>query len=109
MPKYMFLGSYTQQSWSNLVKNPENREAATRKLFQDAGGKLDAYYWAFGPDDFVAIGDLPDDEAAAAISIAGSSSGAVSGRTIRLITMDEAQSILRKAQKVVSGYARPGG
>ena len=104
----MFQGSYSQQSWQSMVSSPENREQATRKLFEDAGGRLEAYYWAFGPDDFVAIAELPDDESAGSISIAASSTGAVMGRTTKLITMDEAQSMLRKAGKLASSYHRPG-
>jgi uncharacterized protein with GYD domain len=108
MPKYMFQGSYSQDSWKSLVSNPENREDATRKLFEGAGGRLEAYYWAFGEDDWVAIGELPDDEAAGSVSIAASSSGAVTAHTTKLITMDEAQSMLRKAGKLQSAYHRPG-
>jgi uncharacterized protein with GYD domain len=73
------------------------------------GGKLECFYWAFGPDDFIAIAELPDDESAGAVSLAVSGAGTSNSvRTVKLITMDEAQSMLRKAKQAASGYARPG-
>jgi uncharacterized protein with GYD domain len=44
---------------------------------ESAGGRLEAYYFAFGPHDAVAIVELPDNVSAAALSIAASGGGAV--------------------------------
>jgi uncharacterized protein with GYD domain len=108
MPKFMITGSYSRESMAAMVQSPEDRTSAARKLVENVGGKLECFYWAFGPDDFVAIADLPDDESAGAVSMAVSGAGTGSVRTVKLITMDEAQAMLRKAKQVQSGYARPG-
>jgi uncharacterized protein with GYD domain len=109
VPKYMVVGSYTSESWARMVDNPSDRTAAARAACEAAGGSLEAFYWAFGPDDFVAIADVPDDAGAAAISVGISGSGAVQGvRTIKLLTADESQTMLQRAKVVASGYRRPG-
>lgn len=106
--KYMFMGSYTKEAMARLVEAPEDRSVAARKLAESVGGKLETYYWAFGPEDWVAIADLPNDEAAGAISLAVSSSGVTGVRTIKLITMDEAQAMLRKAKQAAADFVKPG-
>jgi uncharacterized protein with GYD domain len=108
MPKYMITGAYSNQSMAAMVQSPEDRTVAARRLVENVGGKLECFYWAFGPDDFVAIADLPNDEAAGAVSMAVTSAGTGSARTIKLITSEEAQAMLRRAQQATSGYARPG-
>jgi uncharacterized protein with GYD domain len=108
MPKYMFMGSYTKETMASLVDSPEDRSVAARKLAESVGGKLETYYWAFGPEDWVAIADLPNDEAAGAVSLAVSSSGVTGVRTTKLITMDEALAMLRKAKQAAAGFAKPG-
>lgn len=110
MPKYLFQGSYTRESWAGMVDAPEDRTAQTRRLVENAGGKLETYYWAFGADDFLAIAELPDDAAAGAVSIAASSSGALSGiKTTKLITPAEGEAMLRAAGRVREGYHPAGG
>ena len=109
MPKYMLAGSYTPETWAAMVEAPEDRSVAARKLCESVGGKLESFYWAFGPDDWVAIADLPNDEAAGAISLATTSAGVSRGaRTTKLITMDQAQQMLRKTKEATAGYMKPG-
>ena len=109
MPKFMLVGSYTPDSWARMIENPSDRAGVAREAFENAGGSLESYYWAFGPDDWVAIGDLPDDASAAALSVAASSAGAFRGvRTIRLITTDEARVLLDKARSLAGAYRPPG-
>lgn len=109
MAKYLITGSYTAESWARMVENPGDRAAAVRAACETAGGRPEAFYWAFGPDDFVIIADLPDDASAGALSVGVSSSGAVQGvHTVRLMTMDEGQAMLQRAKAVAAGYRRPG-
>lgn len=109
MPKYMVVGSYTAESWARMVANPGDRSAVARAACEAVGGRLEAYYWAFGPDDFVAIADLPDDSSAGAVSVGVSSSGALHGvRTVKLLTMEECGTMLDRAKGVAAGYRRPG-
>jgi len=93
MPKY--LCGYSPEAWALMVENPSDRAAAVRKVCEDAGGKLGIFYWSFGADDWVFICDLPGDVAAAAVSVAISTSGRLRDvRTQRLISAQEAQLLL---------------
>lgn len=110
MPKYMYIGGYSPEAWAGMLENPSGREAVVRKLAEDAGGRFELFYWCFGPDDWVFIGDLPDDVSAAAVSVAVSSSGRLRNvRTHRLITSQEAEELLAKGKAIAGGYQRPGG
>ena len=65
------------------------RAAAAKQLAESLGGRLEAFYFAFGATDVFVIIDLPNGEAAAALAVAVSSSGAVTVRTTVLITPEE--------------------
>ena len=107
MPRYLIQTSYTNQSISDLVKNPQDRAAAVRPVIERLGGKLVTLDFAFGEYDVVGIGDLPDNVAMAALSMAIGASGAFSEfKTTVLISMDEAVEAMRKAGTV--GYRPPG-
>jgi uncharacterized protein with GYD domain len=109
MPKYAFTGAYTPETWARWIANPEDRRAAVSRLAEQAGGKLDSMYWTFGQDDFLVIIEAPDDNAAAAVSIAAGASGALQNtRTIKLITADDIQTILSKAKSAAGAYVPPG-
>ena len=70
------------------------------------GGRLEAYYFAFGSDDFVVIADLPSNVDAAALSLAVNASGAVQSRITVLITPEEADQATKKTKTVK--YRPPG-
>lgn len=102
MSKFALIGGYTQQSMAAMVQHPSDRSAAAREVIESVGGKLESFYWMLGEDDFLAIFDAPDDITAAAGAVAVSSSGALRNvRTIKLITMDEANKLLQKAKAAV--------
>lgn len=105
----MIQGSYTKESWAAMVDAPEDRSIQARHLVENVGGRLETFYWSFGADDFLAIAELPNDEAAGAISLAVSSSGTGHNvRTTKLITVEEGISMLLKAKTATAGYAKPG-
>lgn len=98
MPHYMFQGNYTGEAIRNLVVKPEDRSEAAGKLAKSVGGKLRDYYMSFGERDFVAIMELPDDEAAAVVSFAVASAGhVVNMHTTKLLTPSEAAKAMGKA------------
>ena len=97
--------SYTPEGIKGLTKDGgTKREAAAKGLIESLGGKLDAFYFAFGEHDVVAIVDLPDASAAAAASLAVGASGAVSGKITVLLTPEE----LDRAAKKSPAYTPPG-
>ena len=110
MPHYMLQGNYTQAAAKNLVERPENREAAASKIYKAVGGKLHSYFMSFGTHDFVTIGELPDDEAAAALSLAGASVGHLTNlKTTKLFTAEEAVKAMTRAGSARKSLAPPKG
>jgi uncharacterized protein with GYD domain len=110
MPKYLYLGSYTDEAWKGMIAAPPDRPHAAAKLSEALGGTTDCFYYAFGEFDIVTIMDLPDDAAAAALSLAVTSTGRVKDlRTHRLISSEEAPAMFAAAQKAVGSYEVPGG
>jgi len=97
MPKYLFVGSFTSEGAKGLAKEGAvSRRAATAKLAESVGGKVEAHYYAFGSNDFYVIADLPDNATAAAVSVAAAQSGAVTGKTIVLVTPEEMDAAVKK-------------
>jgi uncharacterized protein with GYD domain len=101
MPKYMIQGSYTEQGLKGVLKEggSKRREAAEQAI-KGMGGRLEAYYFSFGADDYVTIVDLPSNVDAAALLLAISATGAVKPRTTVLITPEEADEATKKVQTV---------
>jgi uncharacterized protein with GYD domain len=72
--------------------------AAVSKFAESAGGKLDAYYFAFGQHDVVAIVDFPDNVSAAAVSVAANGAGMVDLAMTPLITPEEMDQAVEKSR-----------
>jgi uncharacterized protein with GYD domain len=97
MPKYLFQGSYTAQGAKGIQKEGgSKRRQVAEALVKEAGGKLEAFYYAFGETDFALIADLPDHVSSVALSIAVNASGAIQMRTIPLITVEEMDAAAKK-------------
>lgn len=107
MPHYLIRATYTPETWARLIKNPNDRQEAARAALAQVGGKLEAFYFAFGETDAYIIFEAPDNVAASALSLAVGSSGAMSSFvTTVLLTPAEALSAMTKAGKVA--YRAPG-
>jgi len=105
MPKYLFTGSYTAEGARGVLKEGgSGRREATEKLVSSLGGTIEAYYFAFGSDDFYLIADLPGNTAAAAAALTAGASGALGTRTIVLLTPEEVDA----ATKLSPSYRPPG-
>ena len=97
MAKYLIRASYTAEGTRGLLKDGgSNRRQAIEQLLKDAGGSLEAFYYAFGDDDVVSIVDVPDNVTAAAIGLTISSSGAVRMTTTVLLTPEEIDQAAKK-------------
>jgi uncharacterized protein with GYD domain len=98
MPKYLVQGSYTDQGLKGLMKGGgSKRRAMVEQLAKEMGGKLKAFYFAFGGDAFVIILDLPSNIDMAATSIVAQASGTVKSRVTVLMTPEDVdQAVQRK-------------
>lgn len=105
MAKYLWEGSYTTEGAKGLVKEGgSKRKEAMSRLVKKLGGKIEAFYFAFGDADFFVVVDLPDPATAAAISLAVGQAGAVRMKTHVLMTPEE----LDQAAEKTVGYRAPG-
>ncbi len=105
MPKFLIEASLTAQGVSGVQREGGSaRQQAVSKAIESTGGQLESFYFGFGENDVFVIADFPDNEAAAAMALAVNSSGAVTTRTIVLLTPEEIDSA---AQKSVE-YRAPG-
>jgi uncharacterized protein with GYD domain len=105
MPKYLFIANYTPRGAAALMKEGGTaRRKAAERLTKSLGGKLEAYYYAFGGDDLYVLADLPDNESAAALSLTVSAAGAVATKTVVLLTAQE----IDEAGKKNPTYTPPG-
>ena len=105
MPTYLWSASYTAEGTRGLLKDGgSKRRAAVQQMVEKVGGKLLAFYYAFGEGDVYAIAEFPDAIAAAALSLTVNASGAVQLRTTALITPEEVDAAAKKSV----AYRPPG-
>ncbi len=105
MPKYMIQASYSPEGLKGLAKEGgSGRRAYVEELVQKLGGRLEAFYFAFGESDTVAIVEFPDAVTSAALSVAVNQSGVVQIKTTALLAPDEMDQALKNAV----GYRPPG-
>ena len=98
MPKYLISANYTAEGMEGVrAAGAKSRIDAVSTMLEAMGGQLDSFHFAFGDTDVFAIVEVPDDEAAAAIAIAINSSGAVSTRTTKLLTVEQVDEALRRS------------
>ena len=105
MPKYLLHVNYNSDGIRGVkAKGGNARKAAASAAAKSVGGKVDAFYFAFGDTDAYVIVDLPDNAAAAALAMTVSAGGSTSIRTTVLLTPDEVDAAAGK--KVT--YRPPG-
>jgi uncharacterized protein with GYD domain len=104
---YLTRFSYTPETWSMLIANPEDRRKAATSYIESVGGKLHGFWYAFGSYDGVNLWEAPDNVSMATVVLAIGGGGALSSiETTVLLTVDETLEALRGAQSV--GYRMPG-
>ena len=107
MPLYMATFGYSPETWSSLIKSPENREETVRRIMDEAGCKLHHLWYAFGDADGFAVIEAPENATAAGVVLAITASGAFrSFKTTVLMTMEETLEALDKAGSIT--YSAPG-
>jgi uncharacterized protein with GYD domain len=108
---FCLTGQYSPQALNNIMDNPTvSRYEAAKHVIETAGGKLISMYStaANGPGVLV-IFDVPDPNAAPAISGVVMASGALQNVELkRLWTADEIMPVRQTAVKLRSAYKPPG-
>jgi uncharacterized protein with GYD domain len=105
MASFMVQFSYTEQGLKGLLKEGgSKRREATEKLIKSLGGKLVAYYFAFGDYDGIAIVEGVDNVDTSAAALIVGASGAVRTKTTVLLTSDEVD----RATQMSGNYRAPG-
>ena len=105
MAKYLFEANYTAEGAKGIMREGGSaRRAAVEKAVAGLGGRLEAFYFAFGATDAFVIVDLPDNATAAAMALAVGQSGLATTRTTVLLTMEEADAATKKSV----AYRGPG-
>lgn len=107
MSFYLTRFSYTPETWSKLIKSPEDRRKAAQKYIETVGGKLHGFWYAFGEYDAYTLWEAPDNASMAATAIAITAGGALrSLETTPLMTVEETLLALNKASSIQ--YRPPG-
>jgi uncharacterized protein with GYD domain len=105
MPKYLFQASYTVQGEEGVrAKGGSDRRDAIAETMHSVGGQLESLYFEFGERDAFAIVELPDNEAAAAVSLIENAAGTATVKTTVLLTPEQVDEA---ANRAVS-YRPPG-
>jgi uncharacterized protein with GYD domain len=105
MPKYLSRTSYTAEGLKGLLKDGgTKRKQAMERMAESLGGKLEAFYYAFGDDDLFAIWDMPDNVDVAAGSLIVNASGVAKAKLTVLLTPEEIDRAVKKS----ADYSPPG-
>ena len=103
MSKYAVFFTLKGEAIARAMEQPSDRVLVVSKAVESAGGTLEAYYLMFGQYDGFVIVDLPDSRAAAATSLAVSSTGAFEHlETHELIEAEDLNPILEQAKGITS-------
>jgi uncharacterized protein with GYD domain len=106
MPKYLVEVKYTLDGIKGVKSEGGSaRVAAATAAVEEQGGKVEAFYFAFGDTDAYVLADMPDNVSAAALGLIVSAAGGVTTRTVVLVTADEMDA----ASKRKTLYRPPGG
>ena len=107
MAKFAVFFTFKGETIKAMMDSPSDRAAVVSGLCEAAGGRMDAYYIMFGEWDGFVIADVPDSRAAAAISLAVSSTGAFARlETHELLEASELEGVLGTASGLT--YTPPG-
>jgi uncharacterized protein with GYD domain len=110
MALFMLMGKYSPEALRNIIESGSDREAATRKAVEAAGGKMLGFYGMFGQEYHIAV---IMEAAGNAEYIGGIAPAIMSGtlsawKTIPLYTAQDMVKASKVAKKVAAAYKAPG-
>ena len=98
MPRYITLGTYTNQGAAGLIDGDSDRRAAMEVAHSSVGATLVDYYITRGQYDFCIIADADSFEVLAAMGLKAKGSGT----TANLVTLEsvDIEAVRAAAKKV---------
>jgi uncharacterized protein with GYD domain len=110
MPIYITQGRYTRDAIKGMIIKPEDRADPLARILSKVGGRLLGYYLTFGEYDFLSVAEVPNDTQMAAVLLAASSGGGVTGlRTTVAMTSVEAKGAFAAASDLAPNFKSAGG
>src|ERR1700694_3875250 len=108
MAKYLIEEAYSHEGLKGVDKEGgSSRKAAVEAAVKALGGRLEAFYFAFGTADVYGVIDSPDNVSAAAFALAVGNTGALAHlKTVVLLTPEEIDQAAKKA--ATASYRAPG-
>lgn len=108
MAHYMIRWQFSQASAKSFVAKPQDRTRPAQEIIESFGGKMHSYYFALGEYDGLAICEFPDNTTVTAASLLLASSGAFNRfETVPLLTAQEAEAAMKKANAKTGTYKAP--
>ena len=108
MPVYLMRFSYTPETWSRLIENPEDRRDAARAYLEQVGGALHGFWYGFGEYDGVVIVEAPDEKAMTGFIATALGAGHIRAtKTTVLMTPKDAMEALGRSKGTT--FQAPGG
>lgn len=97
MAKYLIQGSYTVDGVKGVLKEGgTGRRNAVESAVKALGGRLEAFYFALGEDDVVAIVEADSNISAATFAMGVAATGTVRTKTTVLLTPEEIDEAAKK-------------
>ncbi len=94
MSYFIILGKYTDQGIRNIKESPKRGEN-TRRMVEQAGGKMQLFY-TLGEYDFITIIDVPNDEVIMKVLLWLGSLGNIRTKTLKAWSESEGKDIISK-------------
>jgi len=105
MAKYLIQARYTAEGAKGLLKDGgTKRVQVVTEGIKKGGGKVEAFYFAFGQTDAYLIVDAPDTASVLATNLLVNGSGAAVTTTTVLVTPEEVDAATKKG----GSYTPPG-
>ena len=98
MTKYLIKASYTPEGVKGMLRTGGTaRRQAVEKTVSEVGGKLEAFYFAFGDADAYVVVSLPDHITAAALALTINTTSLVAVSTTVLLDPEDVDEAVKKS------------
>ena len=109
MTKYLMIFYYSSGSWARMLRHPNDRVRIVGSVMEALGGSLDSYHWDLLNGAALVVASLPDSQAAGAVGMVASGSGAFKNVEIHeMLGTDEVMNSRILAQNIADLYKVPG-